>query len=176
MKTTGVVRRIDELGRIVIPKEIRKNLRINEGENIEIYVDEDNVVLKKFSVLNKINEYADKIVDSVNFFLKKNIIITDNDKVIAASGKLKNEFLDKQISKDLGNCIKTRKSYIEGNNVELKITDDLSIDTSYCLTNIIAGGDSAGLIIILSSDVKVDDFDMVICQMMARFLSKILED
>ena len=176
MKTTGVVRRIDELGRIVIPKEIRKNLRINEGENIEIYVDEDNVVLKKFSVLNKINEYADKIVDSVNFFIKKNIIITDNDKVIAASGKLKNEFLDKQISKTLIDYIKNRKTIIESKDSKLNLVDDLSVDTAYCLTNIIVEGDSAGLIIILSSDIKVDSFDMIICQMMARFLSKILED
>ena len=176
MKTTGVVRRIDELGRIVIPKEIRKNLRINEGENIEIYVDEENVVLKKFSALNKINEYSDKIVDSVNFFLKKNILIIDNDKVIAASGILKNKFLGKQISKDLFSCIKNRKSYIESSVSGLKIVEDSAISVSYCLTNIIVGGDSAGLIIILSEDESIDKFDMMICQMAARFLSKMLED
>lgn len=176
MKTTGVVRRIDELGRIVIPKEIRKNLRINEGESIEIYVDEDNVILKKFSILNKINDSADKLVDSVNFFLKKNIIITDGDKVVAASGKLRNDCLDKQISKFLVACIKNRKQILENDKVELNISDDFALEVSYCLSNIIVEGDSAGLVIILSSDDKISDFDMTICQMSARFLSKTLED
>lgn len=176
MKTTGVVRRIDELGRVVIPKEIRKNLRINEGENIEIYVHEDTVILKKFSILNKINEYAEKIVDAVNYFLKKNIIITDGDKVIAASGKLRNNFVDKQISKTLASYIKSRKSIVESDEKELNIYDDAFVKSSYCLTNIISEGDSAGLVIIMSVDTKINDFDMMICQMIARFLSKSLED
>ena len=176
MKTTGVIRRIDELGRVVIPKEIRKNLRINEGENIEIYVDEDKVIFKKFSALGKINDYSEKIIDAVNFFIKKNIIITDSDKIIAASGKLKNDFLNKEISKTLGSYIKSRKSIFEREKKQINLYDDISIEASYCLTNIIAEGDSTGLVIILSLEDNIDDYDILSCQVIARFLSKTLED
>ena len=74
MKATGVVRRIDELGRIVIPKEIRKNLRIHEGENIEIYINEkENIVLKKHSLIKEIDDFAQKFTDSLHSFFKKDI-------------------------------------------------------------------------------------------------------
>ena len=74
MKATGVVRRIDELGRIVIPKEIRRTLRIHEGENIEIYIDEkENIVLKKYSVMKKLGDFAQSFTDSIYSFLKHTI-------------------------------------------------------------------------------------------------------
>ena len=79
MKATGVVRRIDELGRIVIPKEIRKTLRIKEGENLEIFIDDkENVVLKKYSLMNKIEDFAQNFTDSINSLLKHNINIVLN--------------------------------------------------------------------------------------------------
>ena len=72
MKATGVVRRIDELGRIVIPKEIRKTMRIREGENIEIYTDtNDEIVLRKYSIMKKLGDFAQVYADSINNFLKK---------------------------------------------------------------------------------------------------------
>ncbi|MBD9085556.1 AbrB/MazE/SpoVT family DNA-binding domain-containing protein, partial [bacterium] len=77
MKATGVVRRIDELGRIVIPKEIRKNFRIKEGENIEIYIDDNNIILKKYSELKNVPDISSNIIDSVFSIINKDIIITD---------------------------------------------------------------------------------------------------
>ena len=71
MKTTGVIRRIDELGRIVIPKEIRKSLRIKDGENIEILIDNDNVILKRFSEMNRLTEMAENLVESIHNLLKR---------------------------------------------------------------------------------------------------------
>ena len=105
MKTTGVVRRIDDLGRIVIPKEMRRTLRIRDGESLEIFVDEDFVALKKYSPLNDMASLAKTLADSIYSSINKNIIVTDRDKIIACSGSnsLKKKFLDKSISEDLWN-------------------------------------------------------------------------
>ena len=78
MKATGVVRRIDDLGRIVIPKEIRRNLRIRDGESMEIFVDSNDIVLKKFSIMRNIDVYACNLVESLYSLLKKGIVITDD--------------------------------------------------------------------------------------------------
>ena len=94
MKSTGIVRRIDELGRIVIPKEIRKNLHIREGESVEIFLDSDNIVLKKFSVIKNINDLAQNFVDSIYSVLKYNVIITDTNNVIATNSKIKKNLLN----------------------------------------------------------------------------------
>ena len=82
MKATGIIRRIDDLGRVVIPKEIRKNLRIKEGDNLEIFVSGEEVILKKYSMMNKINDLAFELTDSIYTFMKHSIFITDTDTVI----------------------------------------------------------------------------------------------
>ena len=78
MYTTGIVRRIDDLGRIVIPKEIRKKLRIRDGENLEILVRDDEIVLKKYSVMKNIEDFASNFTDAIYGFIKHNILITNN--------------------------------------------------------------------------------------------------
>ena len=98
MKTTGVIRRIDDLGRIVIPKEIRKTLRIKDGESLEIYLDSDNIVLKKFSRLEGLSNFYKNYVDSVQSSIGENIMITDNEKIVAVAGTLKKKYLDHDIS------------------------------------------------------------------------------
>ena len=106
MKATGVVRRIDELGRIVIPKEIRKTMRIREGENIEIYIDSnENIVLKKYSIMKKLGDFAQSFTDSIHSFLKHNIIITDSDSIIAISGDLKKATQNQLNVIDLANSL-----------------------------------------------------------------------
>ena len=87
MRTTGVVRGIDDLGRIVIPKEIRKSLRIKEGETLEIYSgNKDEIILKKYSFIESIESFSKKICDAFYSSTKKDIIVTDTEKVISASG------------------------------------------------------------------------------------------
>ena len=81
MKSTGVVRRIDELGRIVIPKEIRKNMRIKSGDNLEIFLEGDNILLRKYSPIETLENVTENYVESFNQVLKHNIIVTDRDKV-----------------------------------------------------------------------------------------------
>ena len=92
MKATGIIRRIDDLGRVVIPKEIRKNLRIKEGDNLEIFVVNEDIILKKYSMMNKINDLAQELTDAIYTFMKHSIFITDTDQVVAASGPLKKKY------------------------------------------------------------------------------------
>ena len=98
MKTTGVIRRIDELGRIVIPKEIRKSLRIKNGESLEVYLDGDSIILKKFSQIESLESISVDYVEAFNQIIKHNIIVTDRDKVVAVSGPLKKKYLGKNIN------------------------------------------------------------------------------
>jgi AbrB family transcriptional regulator (stage V sporulation protein T) len=96
MKATGIIRRIDDLGRIVIPKEIRKNLRIKEGDNLEVFVQNEEIILRKYSMMNKINDLAQELTDAIYTFMKHSIFITDTDQVVAGSGPLKKLFLNMQ--------------------------------------------------------------------------------
>src|SRR5690554_683786 len=99
MKATGVVRRIDDLGRIVIPKEIRRSLRIREGDSLEIYTDGTNsITFKKYSPVESINNFIFQYVEALNVSSKKDIIITDTEKIVAVSGNVKKDLIGKKIS------------------------------------------------------------------------------
>ena len=174
MKATGVVRRIDDLGRIVIPKEIRRNLRIRDGESLEIFVDGDNVVLKKFSIMRNVDDYACNLVDSMYSILKKSVVITDGDSVIACSNDVK-ELLNKSISENLCNSIKRREKIIEKYNKDLFITDDFSLNSKYVINSVIANGDSVGLVIIFDS-FDISDDDMLMALIASKILSKSIEE
>ena len=174
MKATGVVRRIDDLGRIVIPKEIRHNLRIRDGESLEIFVDGNSIVLKKFSIMRNVDEYASNLVDSLYSLIKKSVVITDGDSVIACSNNIK-ELLNKPISDRMSSCIKRRESIIEKYNKDLVITDDYSVDSKYVINSIIANGDVVGLVIIFDKD-EIGDDDMLIASFASKILSKSIEE
>ena len=177
MKATGVVRRIDELGRIVIPKEIRKTLRIHEGENVEIYIDDkENIVLKKYSVMKKLGDFAQNFTDSIYSFLKHTIIITDTDHIIAVSGDLKKEYLNCNISDTLLTSIQRRENILEKHEKAIKIKADTEIECTYVMNSIVCHGDAVGLVIILSQTEKITEIEEKIAQIAAQFLSKYLEE
>ena len=177
MKSTGVIRRIDDLGRIVIPKEIRKSLRIHDGENLEIFIENENkIVLQKFSLMGKITDFAQSFTDSINAFVKKNVIITDNNNIIAFSGQNKKEYLDKPISEQLDDFIQRRDSILEKHQKELKLTESNSINCTYVFKTIIANGDALGLVMIFSEEERTMEIDERIVQIASEFLSKYLED
>ena len=99
MKATGVVRRIDDLGRIVLPKELRRTMRIKEGESLEIYTDGDNkIVLKKYSPVNQMTDFVKEFTESMFTTNKRNIIITDNEKIVAASGDFSKDITGEKIT------------------------------------------------------------------------------
>ena len=113
MKATGIVRRIDELGRVVIPKEIRRTLRIREGDPLEIYTDRDGeVILKKYSPIGEMSSFAKDYTESIFRSLGHIACIVDRDQVVAASGVNKKELWDKPISHDLEQAIASRQTII----------------------------------------------------------------
>ena len=131
METTGVVRRIDDLGRVVIPKEIRRSLGIKDGTSLEIFVDNDMVALKKHSSMNNLSHFAEVYVDSIYNALKKDIIITDRDNVIACAGSIKKEYLMKPISNYIEECINKRNNIIQIEMKEVNIIDEKKENCSY---------------------------------------------
>lgn len=175
MKATGVIRRIDDLGRVVIPKEIRKNLRIKEGDNLEIFVQNDEIVLKKYSMMNKINDLAQELTDAVYTFMKHNIFITDTDIIIAGSGNLKKELINKNIGSSIESSIKRREKLLETHFKELNLIEDKQITGSYVLSTILVNGEAMGMIVIFSEDEKLGDSEMQIASIVSSFMTKYLE-
>lgn len=170
MITSGIIRRIDELGRIVIPKEIRKNLRIKNGDNLEVLVDGENIVLKKYSMVENLESLAMSYADAFNNVLKYNIIITDTDKVVAISGNLKKKYMNVSISEEVLKMIERRENNVTRRKVNLEISPGYSEECYYALSAIINNGDAIGMVIILSNDAPLMEQD----EKLAMILSKML--
>ncbi|MFR0911159.1 MAG: stage V sporulation T C-terminal domain-containing protein, partial [Eubacterium sp.] len=119
MKATGIVRRIDDLGRVVVPKEIRRTLRIREGDPMEIFTNrEGEIILKKYSPIGEIDSFAKQYAESLAQVSGCRIVISDRDQVIAIAGGAKKELMGKNISTQLEKIINNRKSFIVENNSE----------------------------------------------------------
>ena len=176
MKSTGIVRRIDELGRIVIPKEIRNNLRLRSGETIEIYAENDNIVLKKFSIVKKISDLAQELTDAIFTFLKYNICITDMHTIISASGIKKKELLNKNLSEFMIEKIEKREKMFEGHIKDIEIVEGVIYTCSYMTNPIIKDGECIGLIIIFSEEDKLTIDEIHIIGIVSSFISKYLEE
>ena len=165
MKQTGVTRKIDELGRIVIPKEIRKNLGIRDGEALEIFTSEDSIILKKYFEVRKYEDLSSKLCELIKNIYNVDLVITDREKVITSSNKeiaenskLNNKFLE---------LIDNREMFI---TKELS-TINLGVDISgyFTMIPIIASSDSLGLVIIISDNAN--DYSSL-----GKLLAKIIAD
>lgn len=170
MKITGIIRRIDDLGRIVIPKELRKTLRIKNGDSLEIFVDSEDIILKKYSPMESIEEAASKYVDSFNQVIRHSVIVTDKDKVIAASGLLKKRYLGKKISEFTERSIERRDSFVERQKKTFSFVDDVEDFGYYSFSSIISDGDTIGSVIIISVESPILESE----EKMAVILSKLL--
>ena len=176
MKSTGIIRRIDDLGRIVIPKEIRKNLRIKEGDNLEIYVQNEEIILKKYSMMNKINDLAFELTESIYTFMKHSIFITDTDQVIAASGPLKKKYLNKNISEFITESIKRRDKMIQNHFKPLSfVKDESDLTCSYVMSTILVNGEAIGMVLIINEEEKMTDSEMQMASIASSFITKYLE-
>ena len=134
MKATGVVRRIDDLGRIVIPKEIRKTLRIKEGDPLEIFTDrEGGIILKKYSPIGELSEFATEYAETLAKTTGHIACITDKDTVIAISGGSKKEYLEKGVSKQLEQIMDEKENYAsrDNNNISIPITKNDKWERKY---------------------------------------------
>ena len=172
MKTTGVIRRIDELGRIVIPKEIRKNLRIKNGESLEIFVENDDIVLKKYSPIENLETVANKYVDIFNQVIKHNIIVTDRDKVIAIAGSLKKNYLGKEISEFTERSIDRRDSFVERQKKNFEFVQGNVEYGYYSFSSIVNYGDALGAVIIISTDFPILEADEKQAVILSKLLAK----
>ena len=183
MKATGVVRRIDDLGRVVIPKEIRKTLRIKEGEPLEIFTDrEGQVILKKYSPIGELSEFASEYAETLNKTTGHIACITDKDTIIAVSGVSKKDWLEKGISTELERILEDKEKYIskENNDVAVPITENETNDKIYnaqVIYPIISDGDAVGSVILMSKDdkTKMTEVEQKVAQSAANFLGKQME-
>ena len=180
MKATGIVRRIDDLGRVVIPKEIRRTLRIREGDPLEIFTDrEGEIILKKYSPIGELGSFAKEYAESLAQTVGHITCIVDKDQIIAVSGGGKKEFLEKHISSAMENCINARSTVVAAKSDSnfVPVLDDGSTDSyNYQLiAPIISEGDALGAIIFLSPDKKMGEIEGKLAQTAAGFLGKQME-
>lgn len=184
MKATGIVRRIDDLGRVVIPKEIRRTLRIREGDPLEIFVDrEGEVILKKYSPIGELGDFAKEYADSLNEATGDLALITDRDVIIASSGPNHSAFMDKPITQVVEKVMEERKAMMfpkpdaRGGDEVPEVVEGAGHFTSQVVAPIIAEGDPIGAVIIASveGDKRLGDMEMKLAETAAGFLAKQME-
>ena len=148
MKATGIVRRIDDLGRVVIPKEIRRTMRIREGDPLEIYTDrEGEVIFKKYSPIGELAGFAAQYADTLHKTCSLSIVICDRDTVIACSGVSRKDYADKTLSEGLEQIIESRSLYVHRDgNTPIPVLADGSAHYVNCAMPIISEGDIAGCV------------------------------
>lgn len=178
MKATGVVRRIDDLGRVVIPKEIRRTMRIREGDSLEIYLNQaGDVILKKYSPVADISSFAQQYADAMNGATGKGVVIVDREDIIAAAGDVKKQYYNRRASRPLSDMIEERVSKVAVEKEVLEITDGETTERSFVMMPLIAGGDALGAVIVMATKEGevVDKNDEDIVKIATSFLGKYLE-
>lgn len=184
MKATGIVRRIDELGRVVIPKEIRRTLRIREGDPLEIFTDRDGeVILKKYSPIGELSNFAREYTESLYRALGHIACICDKDMIISASGAPRKELWDKPISIDLEQLMKGRQTHVanrsQGNrflNIVQEEEDNV-VYTAQVIAPIIVESDPVGAVILLSREngAQMGDTEIKVAETAAGFVGRQME-
>ena len=179
MKATGIVRRIDDLGRVVIPKEIRRTMRIREGDPLEIYTASDGeVIFKKYSPIGELSEFANQYTDVLYRATNLPVVITDRDHVIAVAGLPKRDFMDKHISIELEDLMENRENYVASPEIKaLYPLADKDREAGIAFP-IIGGGDVAGAVVLmLNTDGSMPtQTDIKLTSVAASFLGKQTEE
>ncbi len=179
MKATGIVRRIDDLGRVVIPKEIRRTMRIREGDPLEIFTAADGeVIFKKYSPMGDFAEFTAQYAEVLNKALNMPVLITDRDHVFAVSGMPKKEYIDRRISQELEDIMENRAGFAAG--TESAAVSPVEGDSrGACLAYpIIGNGDVSGCVCAMLNEKKdlPTDAEIRLVQVAAQFLAKQTED
>lgn len=172
--TSGIVRRIDNLGRVVIPKEIRKTLKIKENEQVEINVLDDSIVLNKYSDIHEYDKSINNLIDIIKSVYDRDIIITNLDKIVLTTKDYK-DYINLELSPYLVNIVDNRKDVSELIPVNLNLNSNMSdIKVSYSIKSIIVNGDMIGLLILLSN-TNLENSDLKLLQLMSLYLENYLE-
>lgn len=179
MKATGIVRRIDDLGRVVIPKEIRRTMRIREGDPLEIYTDADGeVIFKKYSPMGELSEFTSQYAEVLYRATNMPVVITDRDHVISVVGIPKRDAYEKRISQELELIMENRASYIaDGAGSSLVPIDGLQREAAAAFP-IVGGGDVTGCVILLTTEPHAapGTTEVKLAQVAANFLGKQTEE
>ena len=178
MKATGIVRRIDDLGRVVIPKEIRRTMRNREGDPLEIFTDANGeVIFKKYSPVGELNSstkpYAEVLFRGTNL----PVLITDRDRVIACAGLSKKEAIDRRVTTSLETLIENRTAFAASPGERLRPIEGLERDAAVA-SPIIGGGDVSGCVILLQNEngAMPTQTEVKLIQVAASFLGKQMEE
>ncbi len=177
----GIVRRIDELGRIVVPKEIRRTLRIREGDPLEIFTDKDGeIILKKYSPIGELAIFAQEYVDATAQILGCPVCVTDRDQIIAVAGMSKKELLGKSLHKELEEAINDREAIMakKGEKKYIQITGDGNdLYEGQIVQTIISEGDAIGAVVVLNKDGRnpLTETEQKAAIIAANFLGKQME-
>lgn len=180
MKSAGIVRRIDDLGRVVIPKEIRRRLKIREGDPLEVYSEKDGeVILRKYSPMGEIKHFVKQYVEALAQSLGKIVCISDRDEIIAVSGSSSKQLLGKRLNRELEEAIDKRRlliASIEENNF-IKIIEGDNDYAKEIICPIISEGDVVGSVIVLTknNDEKMGETEVKLVSCAVIFLGKQFE-
>lgn len=174
MKSTGITRRIDDLGRIVIPKEIRKNLKIKENEVLEIFINNDEIILKKFSPFNDSEKVLSDYIKVINDMTGNDVIITDRDKVILSSKRLEERLLNKKLSEYVNDLIENRSIFLSNDMKGIEVIDNEKIKQNYCFIPFIIDSDVIGSIIMFSGK-EIDENSKSLLLIASKLLVNYIE-
>ncbi|MBQ9023654.1 MAG: AbrB/MazE/SpoVT family DNA-binding domain-containing protein [Bacilli bacterium] len=167
MKSTGITRRIDDLGRIVIPKEIRKNLKIKENEILEVFVENENIILKKFSSFDDMDKTFTRFIEVLENITFNSVLITNRDKILNTSINKKYDYLNKEIGRDIINCISNKEDLLNKGLVELIVNKQ--IDTNCYIKPIINNGDTLGSIVIFGNK-NIEEKDILAVEIISKLI------
>lgn len=177
MKATGIVRRIDDLGRVVIPKEIRRTMRIREGDPLEIFTNRDGeIILKKYSPIKDLSRFATEYTEALFDTLRMPILFIDLDEVIALAGLQKKGFLHRKVTTQAEELMMLRKSTIIAEHVEIELVYGQFMNVkNFCIAPIFVNGDVVGGIFVLGMEEQVTEQEVKCVEVAARFIGKQLE-
>lgn len=176
MKATGIVRRIDELGRVVIPKEIRSTLRLKSGDPLEIFTERDELMLKKYSPIASLEKFSEGTARSLSDLSGLAAVICDTDEVLHVSGKNRKDMSGRSLSPDMEKILRDRKSYVanlsEGGDI-IPICDGQEGLTAQVIVPIVCNGDCLGAVALVSSEqgARIEQASCKLAQLSANILA-----
>ncbi len=175
MKATGIVRRIDDLGRIVIPKEIRRTLRIREGDPLEIFTDNDGgVILRKYSPIGEMTSFAAQYAEALNRTAGMAVLICDRDHVVAAAGVSRKEYGERRVTPELEELMEYRTPRLPGEGRAFRPVEGVD-RMSELAVPIIAAGDVSGAVVMLTGETGAGETEVKLVQAAAGFLGRVME-
>ncbi len=176
MKATGIVRRIDDLGRVVIPKEIRRTMHIKEGAPLEIFTDtQGGVIFKKYSPVGELTDITDQYADVLYRNVSMPVIICDRDHAISVAGASKREFGERRISLELEELMENRTPFIRNQGEKLTPFEGVEHNAAVAVP-IISSGDVLGAVVLLSAEgVQPSQTDLKLAQVAASFIGRQME-